>query len=125
MEGLGRGKKTRVSSQHFPRGEADRGRHDAQAHAARRILLMHISAVTSTACMQEGGWVGGGGGENLLNHQFHCGGLHKQQLLHVNEKLPPDAFAAVPGCPPDSDMCATSQIMSPTRGNDRSKEKEE
>lgn len=49
--------------------------------------------------------------------------LHKQQLLHVNEKLPVDAFASVQGCYPISDMCGTSQIMSHTRGNYWSSEK--
>lgn len=44
--------------------------------------------------------------------------------MHVNEKLPMNAFATVPGCSPDSDMCGTSQIMSHTRGYDRSSEKE-
>lgn len=98
--------------QHFPRGEVDRGRHDAQEHAPSRILL-HVGAVTPRAC--EG---------KPVKPSITLRWMHKQQLLHVNEKLPVNALATVPGCYPDSDMCGTSRIMSRTSGSDRSKEKE-
>lgn len=106
-----RREKTReLLQQHFPRGGiADRGRHDAQEHAAHRILL-HISAVTSRA--------GEGGGGGPVKPSITLRWLHKQRLLHVNEKLPVDAFATVRGCYPDSDMCGPSQIMSHARGSD-------
>lgn len=93
-------------------GKADRGRHDAQEHAAHRILL-HISAVTSRA-----------GEGKPVKPSVTLRWLHKQQLLHVNEKLPVDALAIVQSCYPDSDMCGPSQIMSHTRGNDESNKKE-
>lgn len=51
---------------------------------------------------------GGVGGGEPVKPSIPLRRLHKQQLLHVNEKLPADAFAAVPGCSPDSDICATS-----------------
>lgn len=88
-------------------GKADRGRHDAQEHAAHRSLL-HISAVTSRA----------GEGGKPVKPSITLRWLHKQQLLHVNEKLPVEASATVRGCYPDSDMCGPSQIMSHARGND-------